>query len=334
MSRIKALGLSIALPLFLLLTCSWGFLVHRSVHQLAVYQLPQKMSGFFYANMEYLVDNAPRPDTRRNKDSTEAPKHFIDLEAFGPDAAHKMPMDWQTAARQYHRDSLEKYGYVPYHVVYMKNKLTEAFRRADKDSILFYATDLAHYIGDANVPLHSSINYDGQLTGQKGLHSLWESTVPELVIGSYQLYTPHKAKYLKDPALAIWSAVRRSASLVPHVLRIEKEVSAGFADSVKYRIRMNRGRETKSYSTAFARAYAAALGNMVNDQLLRSSEMIADFWFTSWVDAGKPDLSSMVSQNKTDRSAQLAREKKMYKANQLIENKLLRSRKTGNTDQD
>jgi hypothetical protein len=334
MHRIKSICLLIALPVLVLLTCSWGFLVHRTVHQLAVYQLPQQMGGFFYANMEYLVDNAPRPDTRRNKDTTEAPKHFIDLEAFGPDAAYKMPKDWQAAVKKYNRDSLVKYGYVPYHVVYMKNKLTDAFRNGKKDSILFYATDLAHYIGDANVPLHSSLNYDGQLSNQKGLHGLWESTVPELVIGSYQLYTPHKATYLKDPAAAIWSAVRRSAALVPEVLRIEREVTAGFVDSTKYRIRMNRGRETKQYSTAFARAYAAALGTMVNDQLLRSSEMIADFWYTSWVDAGKPDLSGLIPADTKNDQAKFENEARSYKANQLIENKMLLSRKSVGTEQE
>jgi len=334
MRRISTLGLVMILPVLLVFTSGWGFLVHRTVHQLAIYQLPQKMGTFFYANMEYLVNNAPRPDTRRNQDSTEAPKHFIDLEAFGPDAAHKMPLDWQTALKEYSRDSLVKYGYVPYHVVYMKNKLTDAFRSGNKDSILFYATDMAHYIGDANVPLHSSINYDGQLSGQKGLHGLWESTVPELVIGSYQLYTPHKAKYLKDPATTIWTAVRRSAALVPAVLRIEKEVSVGFVDTTKYRIRMNRGRETRSYSTAFAKAYSAALGPMVNDQLIHSSEMIADFWFTSWVDAGKPDLAALISPDTKNTSQQLAAEKKLYKSNQLIENKKLLSRKPGGTDQE
>jgi hypothetical protein len=334
MRWIKSLSLFVVLPVLLLLTCSWGFLVHRTVHQLAVYQLPSEISGFFYTNMEYLVYNAPRPDTRRNQDSTEAPRHFVDLEAFGPDAAHKMPMNWQAAVKRYSRDSLEKYGYVPYHVVYMQEKLTDAFRVGKKDSILFYAADLAHYIGDANVPLHSSINYDGQLSGQKGMHSLWESTVPELVIGSYWLYTPHKARYLKNPAAAIWGAVRRSASLVPDVLRIEKEVSAGFVDSTKYRTRTSRGREYKSYSTAFARAYAAALGSMVNDQLLRSSEMIADFWYTSWVDAGKPDLGRLLPTGANAKLDSLNREKQLYKANQLIPNKLLISRKTGGAEQE
>ena len=68
---------------------SWGFLVHRTIHQLAVYELPKPMQSFFYKSMNYLVENAGRPDQRRNQDSTEASKHFIDLEAFGDSAAWK-----------------------------------------------------------------------------------------------------------------------------------------------------------------------------------------------------------------------------------------------------
>ena len=163
-----------------ILGSSWGFLVHRTVTQLAVYQLPDPMKSFFFSNMSYLVKNSVRPDLRRNEDSTEAPKHFIDLEAFGDSAAWKLPVKWVDALRQFRIDTFFKYGYVPFHIVQLKEKLSHAFSIGNKDSILFYAADISHYIGDANVPLHTTLNYDGQLTNQKGLHSLWESTIPEL----------------------------------------------------------------------------------------------------------------------------------------------------------
>ena len=143
------------------------------------------MRPSFDRNIEYLVTHAPRPDMRRSKDSTEATKHFIDLERYGPDAATRMPMDWETAVKLYSKYSLLKYGYVPYHVLYMKSKLTGAFKTGNKDSILFYAADIGHYIGDANVPLHTTVNYDEQLTNHRGLHSFCESLIPELLFGDF-----------------------------------------------------------------------------------------------------------------------------------------------------
>lgn len=324
---LKKFALTVLITSVLIISTGWGFLVHKTVHQLAVYELPEAMLPFFYQQMDYLVTHAPRPDMRRNEDSTEATKHFIDLEMFGDRAAAKMPLDWNRAVQKYTADSLLKYGYVPYHIIYMKGKLTEAFRQGNKDSILFYAADLGHYIGDAHVPLHTTVNYDGQLTDQKGLHGLWESMIPELEIGNYSLYSTHKATYLKKPAEAIWQAVRKAAGLVPDMLLKEKEVSKGFTEEQKFRVQIRRGKETKSYTTAFAKAYAEALGTTINDQLRSSANLIADFWYTSWVDAGKPDLSRINTGWSAGTQLKLAAELKAFHENKLLENKLLLSKK-------
>lgn len=316
------------LGMILMITGGWGFLVHKTVHQLAIYALPEEISPFFYQNMDYLVSNAARPDTRRNTDSTEATKHFIDLEMYGAAAAHKMPLDWGNAVSIYSKDSLLKYGYVPYHVIYMKGKLTDAFKRGNKDSILFYAADLGHYIGDAHVPLHTTVNYDGQLTNQKGLHSLWESMIPELEISQYQLYSSHKAKYLRKPEKDIWNAVRNAAALLPSMLQKEKEVSLGFTDAQKYRIQLRRGVETKNYTTEFAKAYSTALGNTINNQLTASANLLADFWYTSWVDAGKPNLVAITGTWTDADKAKLNKEISLFKANMLLQNNALLSKKT------
>ena len=329
----RNIGRSLSLLIVVVFFSSWGFLVHRTINQLAVYQLPKQMQPFFYKHIQYLVENSTRPDTRRNTDSTEATKHFIDLEAYGDSAAWKMPYQWEKAIDIYSKDSLLKYGYVPYHIIMMKNKLSEAFRSANKDSILFYAADIAHYIGDANVPLHTSLNYDGQLSNQVGLHSLWESMIPEINLNEYNLHRRNKAKYLNNPEQNVWECIRRSHTLLKDVFEMEKEVTKSFTDSTKYRMQTRRGREVKSYTSNFAKAYSNKLGQTINNQLLHSSEMIADFWFTAWVDAGKPDLSALMSvpftkENKTS----LQEEHKAWRKNELLERKLLIARKQASSE--
>lgn len=306
---------------------SWGFLVHRTVHQLAIYQLPKGLQPFFYGQKEYLVKYATRPDERRNTDSTEATKHFIDFEAFGDSAAWKMPHDWNAAVQQYSKVTLLEYGYVPYQIMATKERLTKAFRQKNSDSILYYAADLGHYIADAHVPLHTSINYDGQLTGQKGLHSLWESVIPEIELSNYNLYSKHKAQYLKRPEQQLWKAVQEAHVLLTDVFGQEKEASKGFTNSTKYRTQVRRGREVKSYSTEFAKAYNARLGKTINEQLIKSSNLVADFWYTSWVDAGKPDLSSLIKKMSEAEKDAYKKEWKAYKKNELLKEKLLISRR-------
>jgi hypothetical protein len=314
--------------LLLILTCSsWGFLVHRTVAQLAIYQLPSSMRVFFWKNKDSIVSQSIRPDVRRNSDKSEGPRHFIDLENYGDSAGWKMPRTGQEALHVYSPDTLHKYGYVPYVVLDVLQQLTDALRKRDKDSILFYAIDLCHYIGDANVPLHTSSNYDGQMTGQRGLHALWESTVPDQLMNGYRLTDGHEAQYVTDPAASIWESIRRAHMLVQPLIDAEREASKGVPDSIKYHTVHRYGRDMKVYTAAYGKIYGAHLGTMVQDQLLHSADQIADFWFTAWVNAGRPDLDHLLSPPVTKKDKKdLKAEMKVYRRNQLVQKNLLLSR--------
>ncbi|MEJ7912847.1 MAG: zinc dependent phospholipase C family protein [Chitinophagaceae bacterium] len=315
---------------FILVTVcgSWGFLVHRTVNQLAIYELPKNLQRFFHSNRTYLVKESVRPDERRQKDLLEAAKHFIDLEAYGDSAAWKMSWSWKEATATFSSDTLLKYGYVPYVVMAVKERLTEAFRLKNKDSILFYAADLGHYVGDMHVPLHTTLNYNGQLTGQVGLHSLWESMIPELELKNYDLSSRHKATYLREPEQQVWAAVRHAFDLTKNVFALEREVTQAFTPAQKYRTQMRRGKEVKSYTSDFARAYSKRLGNTVNEQLISSVNLLADLWITSWIDAGRPDLSALLVQPYRGQvKRQLKLEVKLFRKNELHRQGMLLSQK-------
>jgi len=297
---------------------SWGFLVHRTVNQLAIYGLPKKMQAFFYTNIDSLVLNAPRPDQRRNVDPTEGNKHFLDGEYYGDNAFDRIPHKWEDAAAKYTADTLKKYGILPYVVVETQQKLTEAFRRKEKDSIIFYATDLGHYIGDAHVPLHTSLNYDGQLTDQRGIHDLWETTVPEAELTGFAIESRHKAQYLPSVENAIWGILKHTHSLLPDMFEAEKEVSKRFSDtSRKYRWEYRWGRNRRFYSKEFAVEFNKALKGSINGQLIRSANALSDFWYTAWVNAGRPDLRSLSAQ--PWKKKQFRKERKAYRKDLLIE---------------
>ncbi|WP_205502987.1 zinc dependent phospholipase C family protein [Rufibacter psychrotolerans] len=302
---------------------SWGFFGHRVIQQLAIYALPKEMQPFYHRHLAHLVETVVRPDERRSSDPTEAHRHFIDLEAFGPNVLQEMPEAWAAAAAKYSADSLRKYGIVPWEVVRLKTRLTQAFYRQDKDSILFYSADLAHYIQDAHVPLHTSLNHDGQLTGQHGLHSLWESKLPEQHLTTYTL-THDKARYLPNPEQEIWQVVRESHRLVPQVLALEKQASQNFTDATKFTITERNGRTRKNFTDAFSAAYQQALGPMVQDRMRASAERTASFWYTCWVDAGKPNLDKLLPTPRTKaEKKQLKQERKAWKKGTLQEKDLL-----------
>ena len=313
---------------------SWGALVHKTVHQLAIYQLPAEMRSFFYTHADYLIKNATRPDVRRNSDSAEASKHFIDFEIYGKNAAYEMPFSWKAAKSKYNEDTLNKYGYVPYVIIDMQQKLTNAFKKGMKDSILFYAADLGHYIGDAHVPLHTTENYDGQLSNQKGIHSLWESMVPEIELEQFNLYTPHKAQYIANKEEAVWSVLRKSHALVKDVFEKEIEVTKAIGQDKKYRTQIRRGKEVKYYTSEFAKAYYQSLKNSINEQLLSSSQMISDFWYTAWVDAGKPNLEKLFNESlSAEQQNKIDAEMHSFKSNSLLKDKLLKAKEKASNDE-
>ena len=307
---------------------SWGFLAHKTISQLAIYQLPNEIQPFFFKHINYIVNNSIRADQRRGSDPTEGTKHFVDLEAFENTPNNKMPVYFQEAIKKYGIDSLKKYGYVPYHIIEMKEKLTLAFKNVQKDDILYAAADIAHYISDANVPLHTTINYDGQLTNQKGLHALWESAVPEYELPNFNLYTNHQATYLKDPSIQIWQNIRTAQNLLTELFLKEKLVSEHYTDSTKYESKYRYGRWQKEYSPAFAKEYALQVKTSVIQQLNNSVQLIADIWYSAWVDAGKPNLYTIEGTLTPDEQTDLANQLSNYKKNTLIEKGLLISLKT------
>jgi hypothetical protein len=313
----------------LLSASSWGFLVHRTVNQLAIYELPKKMRPFFFIYKDYLVHNAPRPDQRRNTDPTEGNKHFIDMEYYSS-TIDSIPYNWKDAIKKFSIDTLRAYGTLPYSVVATQQKLTNAFRMKNRDSILFYAADIGHYIADAHVPLHTSINYDGQMTLQVGIHDLWETTAPEIEFNNYNIQSRHQAVYLSSPTNAIRNIIRHTYTLLPETFAAEKEVSKKFTNSTKYRWQVRWGKNRRFYTSAFAKEYNKALQASINGQMIAAADHIADFWYTAWVDAGKPDLSDIMT--KPYKMCEFKKERKALRKGTILEKGFLISRQKKTND--
>lgn len=320
-------SLNFILLVIVALCTSWGFLVHRTLHQISIYSLPDTLQKFYFVNAKEMVKTAADPDLRQKEDPTEKTKHFINLD--GPVFKSKpIPDLWNLAIKKFTEKKLREEGTLPWEIIKTKNKLTEAFKNKDKQLILLYSADLGHYIGDAFVPLHTTRNYDGQLTDQAGLHGLWETECPQLFLEKYNLYKNIKAKYLKYPSREIWKVLRESEKLVKSVLEEEKAASVDFDLKEKYRYQIRNGGEERKYTANFIAKYNEKMSVQINERLLKSAEMIANFWYTAWVDAKKPDLINLYDFSEDDKT-NLQKEIEAWRANKLIDNKLLRA-KNGN----
>jgi hypothetical protein len=279
--------------------CSgWGFFAHKKINQLAVFTLPPAMSGFYKANIDYITESAVNPDRRRYTIPEEAPRHFIDLDDYGDSAHYKLPRYWQDAVTQFGEDSLQLHGIVPWHIFRVYLQLKEAFLMKDPDRILRASADLGHYISDAHVPLHTTKNYDGQLTDQIGIHGFWESRLPELYFDQYDFFVG-KAAHISNVQLAAWQVVMKSNQAVDSVLSLEKQLFLEIG-SKKFSFETKGKQTVKVVSEEYSRRYHEMLSGMVERQFRASVKMTGNIWFTAWVDAGQPDLKSLIDYRPTE----------------------------------
>lgn len=202
-----------------------------------------------------------------------------------------LPHRWSDAVDLLSEDTLQAYGILPWHIDRMYRQLRNAFRMRDAEQILRLSAEIGHYVGDAHVPLHTTENYDGQLTGQEGIHGFWESRLPEIFSAEYDFFVG-RAEYVRNPGEAVWQAVASAHSLVKLVLEDERNLSPKFQEK-KYAFETRGQATVKVYAEEYARAYHKRLRGMIEQQMRASIKMTGDFWFTAWVDAGQPDIDSL-----------------------------------------
>ena len=270
----------------------WGFWGHQRINKVAVFTLPPGMLLFYKQNVDWISQHAVDPDMRRYASKEEAPRHFIDLDRYPKDS---MPHNWYRAVEKYSEDTLKAHGIVPWHIQVWILRLTDAMKMQDKNRILRYSAELGHYIADVHVPLHTTKNYNGQLTGQVGIHGFWESRIPELLGEDYD-YLTGNAGYIENPLEYTWDIIEQSHAAVDSVLSIEKELSASFATDKIYAFEERNGQTLKMYSSAYTSAYSNKLQGMVERRMRAAILATGSIWYTCWVNAGQPDLSKATDQ--------------------------------------
>lgn len=278
---------------------AWGFWAHQRINRMAIFTLPPEMLKFYKKNIEYITDHAVDPDKRRYAVDGEAPRHYIDLDHYGEYPFQMVPRKWKTAVDVLTEDTLVSYGIVPWHIQKDYYRLVDAFRACDAYRILKISADLGHYVGDSNVPLHTTENYNGQMTGQKGIHGLWESRIPEIFGMKYNFFVG-QAKYETDVLEEAWKTVLESHLCLDTVFGLEKSLTETMPSDMKYSFESRGNMNMKVYSQEFCTRYHDELNHMVERRMRTSVMRVGMIWYTAWVDAGQPDLRPLLDKEVVD----------------------------------
>jgi hypothetical protein len=256
---------------------AWGFACHRFIAERAIALLPPELRPFFDKFKITVVEHAIDPDTYRTMGfADEPPRHFMDMDAYGPSPFTVIPHDYRDAVAKYGADFVTKNGLLPWRTQEISDRLVEAFKQTTpyaRDDIKLFSAVIAHYIGDAFQPFHAAVNYDGQLTGQNGVHARFETELFE----RYQ----DKLRVTPGPIVSVSSArefsfttLTESFQLVDPILRADRQATEG---KTEY---------DDEYFARFFEKVQPILEKRVSGAITGIASMIN----AAWIQAGKPPV--------------------------------------------
>jgi hypothetical protein len=262
---------------------AWGFEAHRVIMDRAIALLPPEVRPMFEAHRAVVVERSIDPDTWQNAgfDHIESPNHFLDLdwEGYGKYPFAGLPRDYTEAIAKFGRTRIEENGTVPWRVEEMYGSLRRAFEAYNRRGafgrydILNYAAWLTHYVSDAHVPFHAVLNYDGQLTGQTGIHARFESMMFERFQAQLTI-APKPIAPIRNPRDFIFDTIIEGTQLVPPILKSDLDAIG------------TREVYDDAYYAAFFKANRPVLERRLNESIAAVAAMITG----AWEAAGKPAL--------------------------------------------
>jgi len=253
---------------------AWGGLGHRTIAGAWVESLPWPLDGLA-ADEAWVVDHVLDPDTRKSTVPGEGVRHYIDIDAYPEYHAGTLPHDRAVLESWYGAAQVEQWGVVPWAVGEVTDSLTVAMATGRWDRARLWIADLCHYVGDLHQPLHCTLNYDGQLTGNNGIHSRYETRLLDLNAGALIL-APGAVTYLADPVDAAFAIAGASQVAAAAVLTADTQARAAAGGSTS---------SGTYYAELWSRTQTLTLARLDGAALSTAS-----FIYTAWADAGFPPV--------------------------------------------
>ena len=279
--------LALLLILFYLPLLPWGFQAHKTINLDAIFLLPDSLYQFYRPYAHQIEEWATKADQRRYIVAHEGAKHYIDLDYY----EHSSPLDtiiksWKQLLTHQAIDTTFEHGVLPWNILDVYSKLVRSFEQKDTQAIIRISADLGHYVADAHVPLHTTSNYNGQLSNQHGIHALWETRLPELYLANYDLLLP-AAFYIQNVDSFVWKLIDESYSAKDSVLKLEAELAT---QALRFGYERKNGRTIKVYNKSFCEGYHQLLNGMVEKRLTKAIHAVASLWYSAWIDAHSNSL--------------------------------------------
>lgn len=256
---------------------AWGFTAHRLTERRAIAGLPPgPLKDLMANNVEWVAEHAVDPDLWRTTGvPNEFPAHFLDMDSFGTYPFPNIPLVEAEHLRVNGPDAGEK-GRLPWRMSEAYDELVASLKARDPVKVLRAASTLGHYVGDAHVPLHAATNYDGQMTGQTGIHARWEDGLVDRYRTSIlRSLAPVTITDPGDPVAFAMKTLRDSFRAVAPQLAADKACA-----------------KDATYGSAYLACFYGRERKTLVARMSATSSAIASFWQAAWIAAGRPALDA------------------------------------------
>jgi hypothetical protein len=252
----------------------WGGGVHMDINREAALNVPDDMAAW-RAYAAILSRESIRPDLWKGDDEAEGPRHYLDAERYHPLAITNLPADHAKVRALGGGDAAEN-GILPWVIIDVEGKLTQAMAGNDWEAATRYAAALGHYVGDAHQPLHLTEHYDGNPGPDgKGIHMRWEQQMP-FFFWKAAMIKAGPAQYITDPWSAILQQLNQAHARYREIYAADNAAAAAADDEVG--------------SSEYYRAMWKRTQNLFTEQVSASVTDLSSLWYTAWIKAGRPAI--------------------------------------------
>ena len=227
----------------------------------------------------YLADHASDADDRKDTDPTEVPKHYIDIDNYSEfNSTHTIPQTWDAVIAAHGTYFVNNEGILPWATLATYDSLKNAFLHSDWNKALFFAADLGHYVADGHMPLHITKNYNGDYSGNDGIHSRYESTMV-YYFNSQITYLGDTVKIIPDVNQYVFNYLYQNYSYVDSILIADDYATAAASGSTSGSVYRNAlWNKSKKFTILLFK---------------NASHALAELIYNAWVEAGSPPVGSV-----------------------------------------
>ena len=259
---------------------AWGSAAHRHIMARAIDLLPVELKPFFRQHQDELVMRVIDPDLFRVLGWEEDPNHFVNFGAkeLGEYPFKELPREYGAAIEKFGMATLRRNGLLPWRQQEEFGNLRRAFEGFMRETYgpgnaVLFAAVMSHYIQDAHQPLHASINHDGQMTGNTGIHARFETALFER-FQSRLTIRPAPPTPILNSRDAAFDALLSSYKLVDPILKAD--------DAAR------QGKET--YDDEYFERLFTTVRPILEQRLGEAITATAGLIMGAWEQAGRPVL--------------------------------------------